>query len=344
MSYCVKCGVELSDKECRCPLCGTAVYDPESNCLKTQQKTETKNVEKATVRYVRNKYVNITGFCIMILMLILIVINLSTSGTLDWSLIPLTANVFLWFLMVFPVRYSGRLHPVIIIDIMVAAGTVFLMILDALTVFKGWSLITLYSAALACFGVTISILSELKVRHIISLIAAAAAVYVVVLDFHTGFSGWSLYCAGGILVSWSFCLLPLYINRKYNVIGAMFFNSLIVLAYLYFALRANGYADKFFTLALPLVATFCVPVMVVYILWKKFRFSVFGVVSSCFLFVSLAVLSVDRIFNVNIYRDNLMFHDWSLITASLCFAVSVFLFFIEKNYKLRDYLEKKLNI
>jgi hypothetical protein len=344
MSYCVKCGVELSDKECKCPLCGTAVYDPESNCLKTEQKTEKKKIEKATVRYVKNKYINITGFCIIILMLILTVINLSTSGALDWSLIPLTANVFLWFFMVFPVRYSDRLHPVIITDIMVAAAVVFLVILDALTVFKGWSLIVFYPAALACFAVTISILSKLKVRHIISLTAAAAAVCLVALDFHTGFSGWSLYCAGGMLVSWSFCLLPLYINRKYNVIGAMFFNSLIVLSYIYFAMRANGYADKFFTLALPLVATFSVPVMIIYIVWKKFRFSVFGVVSSCFLFVSLAVLSADRIFSINIYRDNLMFHDWSLITASLCFAVSVFLFFIEKNHKLKDYLEKKLNI
>ena len=34
MSYCVNCGVELSQNEKKCPLCGTEVYHPNQKVIK----------------------------------------------------------------------------------------------------------------------------------------------------------------------------------------------------------------------------------------------------------------------------------------------------------------------
>ena len=344
MPYCVKCGVELSNEESNCPLCSTIVYNPE-NTPKYEVKIKNLKKERATVRYVRNKFINITGFCIFSVMLILAIINLSVSGKFDWSVIPLCTLSLLWFLMVFPVKYSKRLHPVIIIEVCILASSAFLIILDALTIFDGWSLIVLYSCAFACFAVALPILNKvLKVKDVISFVALGASLYIILLDIHLGFTGWSFYVAGGIVLAWSFILFPLYIKRKYSIIGAMFFDSLLVLAYLFFALSAVGHLSKFISFALPLVNTVALPVMLTYLISKYCRFSVYGVLSLCFFFTSLAALSIDRIMNLNIYHHDLIFHQWSIITSACCLVIALFLYIIERNAKLKDYLDKKLNI
>lgn len=344
MSYCVKCGVLLGEKECKCPLCGTAVLNPDSQSLKCANSSDTSYKERATVRYNKNKYTSITGFCLFMIMLIVAVLNLSINGRINWAAIPLASIGFLWFIMVFPVKYSGKLNTIVIIDACIGGATAFLIILDALTSFNGWSLIVLYSSALVCFSITVSIISGLKVKHIISLIALTAAIYILALDMQLGFTGWSLYSAGGLALAWSFFLLPLYINRKYNVIAAIIFNSFLVLAYLFFSLGANGYADKFLTFALPLVVSLALPVAIIRTVWYKTRCSSFGILSMCFFFAALASLAVDRIFNLNVYNDAVFFHEWSIITAICCFAIAVILFIIEKNAKLREFFEKKLNV
>lgn len=342
--YCVKCGVELSDKEHKCPLCNTAVYDPESHTIKKPQQNGNVYKERATVRYIRNKYCNITGFCLFTLMFILAIINLSVNGKFSWSVIPLVSIAFLWFCMVFPVKYAKKLNPVIIVTACIGAANAFMLAIDALTVFKGWSLYVLFSSAFACFSVLIAFLSKLKLKHIISFITAAAALLVVSIDFKAGFSGWSIYTGGGLALAWSFTLLPFYINRKYNVIGAIVFNSILILAYLFFVLVANGYADRFLSLAVPLVVTIALPVIIIRLVYINSKCSAFGVLSLCFFFVALISLSVDKILNLNIYKDDILFHEWSIITASCCFAVAVLLFIVERNYKLREFLEKKLNV
>ena len=344
MPYCVKCGVELSSDEDKCPLCSTPVYKPDMMQI-TQAKKPNLERERATVRYIKNRYINISGFCILSVMIILSIINLSISGKIDWSGMALLSLALLWFLMVFPVKYSDKMHPVIIISVCAIIVSVFLLIIDASVGFSGWSLIVLISASLACFSVALPLLNKkLSAVSVISLTALGAAVYILLLDLILGFVGWSVYAAGGVALAWSFIFLPRYIKRKYSVVTAIASDGILILAYLFFVLSANGHADKFLPFALPLVITATVPIILIYLLYKIFKFSIYGILSMCFFFASLMALSIDMITNYNVYMHDLLFHEWSLITASCCAVIALLLFIIEKNGRFREFLNKKLKV
>jgi len=336
--------VELDEKEKKCPLCNTPVCNPDDYDYKDTVYTVSRAKERASVRYYRNRYTNITGFCIFTVMAILTIINLSINGKVSWSIIPLLNLALLWFLMVFPVRNAGKIQTVTICNISIIVTSGFLIIIDALTSFKSWSLIVLFSALTACIGVSLPLQSKLKTKNIITFTALSFAIYLIIIDYLTKFSGWSLYSAGGIALAWSFTLLPMYIKRKYSTIGTIFFDSILLLVYLYFSLTANGMQGKFSTFALPLVVSLSIPVMSVYLLFKRYGFSVFGILSMCFFFAAIVALICDRVLNINIYMDGILFHEWAIITSACCFAVSVFLFLIEKNSNLKAFLVKKLNI
>ncbi|MDD4002605.1 MAG: DUF6320 domain-containing protein [Clostridia bacterium] len=344
MPYCVKCGVELGSDEENCPLCSTPVYKPETMQNIPNKKPNLER-ERASIRYIKNRYINISGFCILSVMIILSIINLSISGKIDWSGMALLSLALLWFLMVFPVKYCDKLHPVIISSVCAIVVSVFLLIIDSVSGFSGWSLIVLISTSFASFSVALPLLNKrLSAVSVISLTALGAALYILLLDLILGFGGWSVYAAGGIVLTWSFIFLPRYIKRKYTVFTAIATDSILILAYLFFVLSANGHMNKFLSFALPLVITASLPVMLIYSIYKIFKLSIYGILSLCFFFASLAALSIDLILNYNVYMHDLLFHEWSLITASCCMVIALLLFIIEKNSKFREFLNKKMKL
>lgn len=346
MSYCVKCGVELGENETKCPLCNTPIYDPENkNSLPNKDKQFSVNrSDRATIRYIKNRYTTITAFCLFMVMLVLAIINLSVNGGINWSAIPILSLGFLWFCMVFPVKNAGKINAVIICDICVILGAVLILLFNIITGFKLWSVVVLVSALFTCFCVTLPILSNLKIKNILTLCGGLAIIYFFIIDLLTNFNGWSFYIFGGIVLAWSFTLLPLYINKNYNVIGAMVLNTILMSSYIYFVMSSAGFSKQFFAFVLPLILTASLPVMIIYLINKRFKFSAFGIVSLCFLFCCIASLFIDRLIIINILMDNILFHKWSIITSVCSLLISIFLFFIEKNHNLKSFLEKKLNI
>lgn len=342
MPYCVKCGVELEQEE-KCPLCGTKIYNPDN--INPAENKHSKMFERASVRYLKNKYINITGFCIIICMIISFIIDISVSGNISWLKYVLSSSVFLWFCMVFPVKYSDKLHPIFIICLCLISAALYILYIDYLTIFDGWSLYIFFSVLLISFGLSFPMLVEnMRAKNIISIIAAAAAVYIAVLDFKIGYAGWSIYVIGAMALIWAFSLLPFYIKRKYSVIGAIFFDSLLILAYLFFVLSANGHTDKFISFALPLTAALSLPVMFIYLIDKRFKYSAYGILSLCFLFAGLIAIPIDYILNFNIFNDNVLFHEASIIITACCLFISPLLFIIEKNSRLQEFLNKKFNL
>lgn len=345
--YCVKCGVELSKKEASCPLCGTAVFDPDeiksivSTCRIEDKKPLPE--ERATIRYYKNRYIAIVRFCILMSMLILVIINLSVNGGINWSLYPLSVLALLWFCMIFPVKFSHKFHPVILVSFCMGAVMLFLIVIDLLTGFARWSLIATYSGAYACLSVALPFLArKLRAKDIISILAACAAAYNVLLDFELGFTGWSLYALGGIILLWCFVILPMYLRKRF-VLGSLAFDTLIIILFLFLILMVNGAGDKFLSLALPLALTVCVPVILTVAVSKAARFSAYGILSLSSLSAAIAALAANIIVNANLGTSPLV-DEWSIITASCCFFTAILLFAIERSRKFKEYLNKKLNI
>lgn len=345
--YCVRCGVELAEKEGFCPLCGTKAYDPDevakllSEC---EGKERQPAPERATVRYIKNRYVAIVRFCIFMSMLILVIVNLSVNGGLNWSLYPLSVLALLWFCMIFPVKYSHRFHPVILVSACVGAASLFLIAIDLLTGFGRWSLIALYSAAYACLAVSLPLLAKkLNAKHIITILAACAGLYLFALDFEVGFKGWSLYAACGIVLLWCFAMLPLYLNKSYSALISFIVDTLAIALFLYLVLMVNGAEDKFFSLALPIALSACLPAILTCGVSKAARFSVYGILSLSSLSAAIASLLINLFINLNLEAQAFL-NQWSIITASCCLFVAAFLFATEKSKKIKEYLNKKLNI
>lgn len=89
MAYCVKCGVRLKQSEIKCPLCNTKV-----------ENAEVEPIYSPKVEYF-SKRVNLIYFCKLITMILFsgavisMIVNLSVSKTLNWSLYVLFGVIYI---------------------------------------------------------------------------------------------------------------------------------------------------------------------------------------------------------------------------------------------------------
>ncbi len=111
MSYCVHCGVQLSDYHEECPLCGTKVLDPNAKI-----DPATRDFPKYRERF-KNKgpdYMKrllagtIISYAAAIYIVILLMINVLVNNTISWSLIPCLSLVLVWFGVGFPLLKPGQ--------------------------------------------------------------------------------------------------------------------------------------------------------------------------------------------------------------------------------------------
>lgn len=104
MSYCIKCGVELSEYSTKCPLCDTKVVfineiKPKKNTdypdYRTESIDETKRVNSIFVgRLLSMIFFNYAA--------IILIINLSVNKAITWSVIPVLSMILIWFGVAFP--------------------------------------------------------------------------------------------------------------------------------------------------------------------------------------------------------------------------------------------------
>jgi hypothetical protein len=121
MAYCVRCGVELERNAPSCPLCSTPVYLPE-NMEEDSLKSYPERRQKTHPRHVNlvpsKTFVYLMTFILIIPLIVCLMVDIRSNGTLSWSFYPAASLLLIWILMAYPAlmkRYS--LMKVLTIDI-----------------------------------------------------------------------------------------------------------------------------------------------------------------------------------------------------------------------------------
>ncbi len=101
MSYCVNCGVELSDSAGSCPLCDTPIINPHIHNIKESKPSYPERIE--IPKSSRKRYGAIIATLLIIIPNIVCVLTnlLLTPGTL-WSVYVGATSAMIWFLFIFP--------------------------------------------------------------------------------------------------------------------------------------------------------------------------------------------------------------------------------------------------
>lgn len=347
MPYCTKCGVEIEETQERCPLCGSknlAAAQKKPGDSPEKPSLFKKNYDRAEVRYIRNRFNYFYGLCAFAVMLVSLITDLSISGGVTWSRFVLSSCLLAWFCVSYPIkRYDYQ--PVTIITALCFAVPLYLLYIDYLTGFDGWSL---YPAVSVLFvsGVLNLILRKWfkSANNKASLSMLLLAVFITVIDFLSGYKLWSLYVVLSLALAWSFFLLPTYLKGNFTVMGAMLADSIFILGFLFFCLSIIGRIDKFTVFALPLVITVCVPVMTVYAVARYTKTGIYGILSLCFMLAGLMAMSIDFILNYNIIKDVPFLHQWSYIVAACLGVISILLFIAGKSKPFQEFLDKKFNL
>lgn len=104
MSYCVQCGVELSDYHKECPLCNTLVVNPTGvtytfNTDYPDYRVISTSDVRRVKRYVTGTILSVLFFVYSVITLI---IDVLVSKSVTWSLIPITSLALLWITVAYP--------------------------------------------------------------------------------------------------------------------------------------------------------------------------------------------------------------------------------------------------
>lgn len=127
--YCVKCGVELSDGEKKCPLCKTPVYFPgQSENHERPYPEFTNNGEKMSPR---GMYF-IISVLFLIAAVISVVCDVSVNGGIVWSGIVLGGIILGYLIFVLPAWFHRRSPAIFVPCDFVAAG-IYLFYIDFAT-------------------------------------------------------------------------------------------------------------------------------------------------------------------------------------------------------------------
>jgi len=104
MSYCVQCGVKLSDYHEKCPLCSTEVINPNNSVLRANTDYPDYHVvnekESKTVKH----YVTgiILSMQVFVYSVVVFLVDWLTGGGITWSIIPILSLSLVWITVAYP--------------------------------------------------------------------------------------------------------------------------------------------------------------------------------------------------------------------------------------------------
>lgn len=206
MAYCIKCGVELSESEEKCPLCDTLVYHPDlpppsGKKLYPPYKAEHEETMKSS------GVLFILTFIFFSTMAMTLIINLSVDGVITWGGYPAGALIIIYFSAIFPMWFK-RPNPVICSAADFAAVALYLMYINYITGgdwFVTFTLPVTGGVALITVG-AIAILWYVKRGHlyVFSGIFMALGLFAVLLECLVNYTFglrsrlvWSIYPLSG---------------------------------------------------------------------------------------------------------------------------------------------------
>ena len=104
MSYCVQCGVKLSDYHKKCPLCNTEVLNPNKPLVRANSDYPDYHVEDAKEKKTIKHYVTgiILSLQAFVYSAVVLLIDWLTGDGITWSLIPVISLALAWFGVAMP--------------------------------------------------------------------------------------------------------------------------------------------------------------------------------------------------------------------------------------------------
>lgn len=220
MSYCVQCGVRLSDDLKKCPLCQTAVNNPNLP-VKGRESDQPEKVEEMIGRMDLNYLRQLTVIITMIPALTVLLIDILDGG-IAWSPYAIGALVMCWFFFAVPLVYRfSKPYPYVTLDVLALCG--YLAMIAAMTDGFSWYL-NIALPLLVLIGVTtllvMLVLRRLQMRKIIKgvflllILSAFLITLEVILDLAVWQQvrlGWSIYSSVPFMV---IMLTALYVENS----------------------------------------------------------------------------------------------------------------------------------
>lgn len=126
MSYCVNCGVELSESAKKCSLCDTPVINPN---IVTESQSAPPFPERIELpKETKNRYGAII-FSILLLIpnIVCVITNLLFTPDMLWSIYVVSSSLMFWFLFIFPFMMKKKYDYVILaVDALATAAYIFI--------------------------------------------------------------------------------------------------------------------------------------------------------------------------------------------------------------------------
>ncbi|MDD4699261.1 MAG: DUF6320 domain-containing protein [Oscillospiraceae bacterium] len=137
MSFCIKCGVELSESEPKCPLCSTVVYHPDvpqqngKTLYPPYNKNNEETISQSGILFV------LSIICLIPLVLTLM-IDLSVNDSITWAGYAVGAILIVYTAAILPIWFRNP-NPVIFSAADFAVVALYLFYIDLVT-HGGWFL------------------------------------------------------------------------------------------------------------------------------------------------------------------------------------------------------------
>lgn len=231
MSYCVNCGVELTEGTLKCPLCSTVVINP--NVIESKAAAPLYPNESAQLKMDMKENTRLTALIVSVILalpaVVCMVCDYGINRHVGWSLFVILTCALLWCFIIPPIllEHAQPLTFIILDTIFVA---VFLYILYC--ILQNYSQQSNWFTSIAlpitiCAGVYIGIISTaFRANHLnnfkkLAIALFATAALLVAVEITT-----DLFLYNGVDFSWSLIamtpcaiigLLLLIIDRKHHL-------------------------------------------------------------------------------------------------------------------------------
>lgn len=218
--FCIKCGVQLSDTEKKCPLCNTVVYHPDIDMPLVAPLYPKNAIPKVNTR---SKAFN--GALLILLFIPLLVsflADFNTDATLNWFGFVAGALILVYISLCLPLWFK-KPNPVIFTPCSFAATALYLYYINFITggnwFFKFALPVTCALCVIICTVVTlIYYLKKGKLYILGGAFMALGALmllieFLILKTFNIAFAGWSFYPLV-VLVLLGGLLIFLAINRS----------------------------------------------------------------------------------------------------------------------------------
>ena len=152
--YCIKCGVELSDSEAKCPLCGLKPYHPD--LVRADAESPYPDTVAKPVRSLKRvSMMLMVSWFTAIVLFTLMLVDFSLNHDMVWSKYVLISIMLFYVIFIFPMWFKKK-NDVIFISVDIAALTLFLALICMFTGGKWFFTLALpIMIVVACISVPI---------------------------------------------------------------------------------------------------------------------------------------------------------------------------------------------